>query len=161
MPYADPEKRREQSRRWYRENREKKLADQKRRDDVQRDGRAVYLRSYRQRPHVRAAERERARRIREECPEIHRDSGRRRYTKKKGVRQGDPREMREFDAILRSAPCELCGSWEDIQIDHIDPVSRSGDNDWTNFAGLCATCNKSKSAKPLLLHMRDQLDRVQ
>lgn len=161
MPYADPEKRREQSRRWYQENREKKLADEKRRYAARREERAAYLRAYRQRPHVQAAKRERARRIREERPEIHRDAGRRRYAKKKGVRQGDPQAMQEFDAILREAPCELCGSWEDIQIDHIEPVSKGGDNDWTNFAGLCASCNKSKGAKPLLLHMRDVLGKVE
>lgn len=43
--------------------------------------------------------------------------------------------------------CELCGAHEEqaaLQIDHIVPKARGGDDDISNFQALCMTCNTNK-----------------
>ena len=42
--------------------------------------------------------------------------------------------------------CALCGSSEDLQIDHIIPVIDHGTNDAANLQVLCKLCNSSKGA---------------
>lgn len=43
--------------------------------------------------------------------------------------------------------CAACGSTEDLEIDHIIPLSRGGWEDEENMQVLCRTCNRSKSDK--------------
>lgn len=43
--------------------------------------------------------------------------------------------------------CAACGSINDLQIDHIIPVSRGGSDDMSNLQILCGPCNRSKGAK--------------
>lgn len=45
------------------------------------------------------------------------------------------------------ACCALCGSNEQLEIDHIIPISRGGLDDSTNMQWLCSSCNKAKSNK--------------
>ncbi len=55
----------------------------------------------------------------------------------------------ERDAIARSQGrrCNYCGARltrDNLQIDHMDPVSRGGSNDWENLQALCRRCNIRK-----------------
>ena len=45
--------------------------------------------------------------------------------------------------------CQSCGAKDEIQIDHIIPISRGGSSDDDNLQVLCAPCNRSKGAKTL------------
>lgn len=45
---------------------------------------------------------------------------------------------------LYASPCAACGSREDIQADHIIPVTRGGRHSIGNLQPLCGSCNKSK-----------------
>lgn len=40
--------------------------------------------------------------------------------------------------------CLACGAQDDLEIDHIRPVTRGGDNSFSNLQTLCAKCNNSK-----------------
>lgn len=43
--------------------------------------------------------------------------------------------------------CQHCNATTNIQIDHIQPVSKGGNNDLTNLQLLCGSCNIKKSDK--------------
>jgi 5-methylcytosine-specific restriction endonuclease McrA len=51
---------------------------------------------------------------------------------------------RDLDRIL-DGPCLACGAVEDIQIEHLIPISRGGRHSVGNLAPLCAPCNNSKN----------------
>jgi HNH endonuclease len=60
---------------------------------------------------------------------------------------GDSREF--CRNVLALDPCAYCG--EPVEcIEHVDPVAKGGENDWTNFTASCRRCNQSKSASTLL-----------
>ena len=41
--------------------------------------------------------------------------------------------------------CNCCGTFSDLQYDHITPYSCGGSNDISNIQLLCGSCNRSKS----------------
>jgi len=43
--------------------------------------------------------------------------------------------------------CAYCGSTDDLQIDHIKPISKGGTNDFDNLQILCKKCNCRKADK--------------
>jgi len=45
--------------------------------------------------------------------------------------------------------CVACGATEELQVDHIMPVSRGGTNDIENLQMLCRSCNASKRDKTM------------
>ncbi len=51
---------------------------------------------------------------------------------------------------LVDSPCKLCGTVENITVDHMIPQSRGGSSDTTNLQALCFGCNVWKSDKLFL-----------
>lgn len=51
--------------------------------------------------------------------------------------------------------CAVCCSTENLQVDHIVPVSRGGRSVMSNMQILCATCNQSKGAKDFFLWVEE------
>lgn len=47
-------------------------------------------------------------------------------------------------ARLYQTPCFMCGSNNQIELDHIIPLSRGGDHSIGNLLSLCKSCNASK-----------------
>jgi len=90
-------------------------------------------------------------------------------SKKESHRKAIPKKVR-FEVLKRdSFKCQYCGaSAPDVllQIDHIEPVSKGGDNDITNLVTSCVTCNAGKSNRQLddnsaLTKQRAQLEELQ
>lgn len=67
----------------------------------------------------------------------------------RAARGADTAETQARIAELRSEPCAYCGSHENIEIDHIVPLSRGGKHEPENLAPACRFCNRSKGAKLL------------
>ena len=53
-----------------------------------------------------------------------------------------PLEIRQM--VLSEGRCAHCCSTENLEVDHIKPVSLGGSNDIWNLQCLCRTCNRSK-----------------
>lgn len=89
--------------------------------------------------------------------------------KAKSQRKVIPKSVR-FEVFKRdSFKCHYCGASAPevlLQIDHIEPVSKGGDDDITNLVTSCAACNAGKSNKTLddksaLAKQRVQLEELQ
>lgn len=66
-----------------------------------------------------------------------------RYAKQKGVEQ---RLVKKSDYFkMYQKPCIYCGSYERIEIDHIQPIEKNGRHAIGNLAPACLPCNRSKS----------------
>lgn len=50
---------------------------------------------------------------------------------------------------LYKSNCVICGSAENIEADHIIPISRGGIHGESNLQPLCKNCNSSKGAKTM------------
>jgi hypothetical protein len=53
------------------------------------------------------------------------------------------KKIRQF-IFNRDKKCLKCGSENKLQIDHITPISKGGENKISNLQTLCATCNSKK-----------------
>lgn len=62
----------------------------------------------------------------------------------KNRRKNIPKKTR--DKVLSSGECKKCGSKENLQVDHIIPVSKGGNDEMDNLQPLCADCNREKGA---------------
>ncbi len=68
------------------------------------------------------------------------------YYKRKPIK----RELRLAVYERDNFTCHYCGlhaNEDELQIDHIIPVSRGGTNDFSNLVTSCATCNEKKGAR--------------
>lgn len=58
-----------------------------------------------------------------------------------------PVHLRRIVLESNGGRCVTCGSTEDLQCDHIRPVSRGGSNHRNNLQPMCRTCNARKGAR--------------
>lgn len=56
-----------------------------------------------------------------------------------------------YREVLKCDPCSYCGEHDpESHVDHIDPLSGRGRDDWENLTAACRKCNSAKKNKPLL-----------
>jgi hypothetical protein len=67
-----------------------------------------------------------------------------RYIAPSAVRRRIPQHIRS--RVLSTGACAWCGSSDDLQVDHIFPLSRGGTDDEENLQPLCRLCNLRKGA---------------
>jgi hypothetical protein len=60
-------------------------------------------------------------------------------------RERIPEDVRVFVWERDGGCCQRCGANEDLQFDHIVPVSKGGSNEANNVELLCSACNQKKS----------------
>ena len=60
------------------------------------------------------------------------------------LRKAIPIAVRQEVLASNNGQCVACGSSDDIQVDHIRPVSRGGCNSRSNLQPMCSTCNLRK-----------------
>lgn len=66
-----------------------------------------------------------------------------------------------WEKRLRRDPCFACGrrpSKSRATIEHVEPRSAGGRNDFTNIVGACAACNEAKGSRSLLVYLLETLD---
>lgn len=140
--HADPERAREQNRRWVADNLEKRREIVRRSDERNRDKRRAYNRWYA--AQRKEQTRERQREWKAANPEWVRSQN--------AARRVACAQTRDYTLTLSFDPCCYCGAPTD-EIDHIDPISRGGANQWENLTASCKACNRAKSNRALLAWM--------
>jgi len=109
-------------------------------NDVHADRLKVYSREYRatHKPEKNASRRE----AYAANPEVFLSRNQKRHARKlgNGVFEVSAKEI----ARVRLLPCVHCGATENIQVDHIIPLSKGGPHSIGNLMSLCGSCNSSK-----------------
>ena len=60
-------------------------------------------------------------------------------------------ELELIQELMKEQPsCQLCGSQENLTVDHMHPVSRGGDSARRNLQVLCGPCNSFKGNRLFL-----------
>ena len=54
------------------------------------------------------------------------------------------KEMKRLIIGRDNSACLKCGSTKNLNVDHITPLSRGGDNGYDNLQTLCSSCNSKK-----------------
>jgi 5-methylcytosine-specific restriction endonuclease McrA len=66
-------------------------------------------------------------------------------------------ETREYKLLVRRDPCIVCAQTPErgrVQdVDHIIPLIKGGEDEWTNMAAACRRCNRGRRERPLLLYL--------
>jgi hypothetical protein len=62
-------------------------------------------------------------------------------------REPIPEEVQRFVFRRDGGHCQRCGSAEQIQFDHVIPLTMGGSNQAENLQLLCATCNREKGGR--------------
>ena len=58
-------------------------------------------------------------------------------------------ELKRWAKDRDGGACVVCGSRELLQVDHITPLSKGGENAITNLQTLCKKCHEKKTGRPL------------
>jgi 5-methylcytosine-specific restriction enzyme A len=66
---------------------------------------------------------------------------------KKTPRISIPPAIRSYVLDRDNHTCQICGSTENLVIDHIIPLAKGGTNDISNFQTLCLSCNSRKGSR--------------
>lgn len=138
---ADPDAELERTRAWTRNNPEKSRAKTQR----WRDRHPDKVKAQNTSPERRAA----ISRWKKNNPEKVRESSRDRSRSR--MLLDDPQSLEYMNIVLLD-PCSYCGV-ESNTVDHIVPRARGGTHEWDNLTGACGTCNSSKHARSLLIHL--------
>lgn len=73
------------------------------------------------------------------------------YYRKKAIARNHGIVFELYEQLLERQPqCQLCGSNENLTLDHIHPVSRGGKSVIENLQILCLPCNSFKSNRLFL-----------
>jgi len=64
----------------------------------------------------------------------------------RGTRERIPDDVQIFVWRRDSGKCVKCGSTQNLEFDHIIPLSKGGSNTARNIQLLCESCNRSKGA---------------
>jgi 5-methylcytosine-specific restriction endonuclease McrA len=107
--------------------------------------------------------RESQRKYRESHPEIYREATKKYYQANPEVKRAGERKRKAkkhdnpaFDIStkelkkLYARPCSYCGSFEEITLDHVVPISKGGTHGVSNLVPACGPCNSSKGQKLLI-----------
>jgi 5-methylcytosine-specific restriction endonuclease McrA len=68
-------------------------------------------------------------------------------TAKKKAKELIPNDLRKTVFERDAYRCQICGTWEDLTIDHIVPESKGGATEFDNLQTLCRSCNSTKGTK--------------
>lgn len=154
---------RERDRLRYQQNRETKLAQARRYYREHAEERKAYAREHRKTYDTGSTRERRLARERKRYhanPDHERERSRRYYeanydkwldyahARREQMGTASP-EVQAFIREIRTLPCVYCGSEENIEVDHVVPLSRGGEHSPENLAPACLPCNRSKGARTL------------
>lgn len=72
----------------------------------------------------------------------------RRIRKRGNLTEVGLQQSAEYRKMLEGTPCHYCGTTEGpFHVDHKQPISRGGDDHWTNLVQACESCNLRKNDK--------------
>lgn len=129
-------------------------------DECKKAGKARSKRTYdrkhyqENREHYREQDRERYENNREAILEQKReynktDAGRDAKKRKRAKRRGAPSNG-SIKHFKRADKCCRCGSTDDLELEHITPISAGGTNFIENLTTMCADCNRGPGGKHTL-----------
>lgn len=136
---------RERNRHWRKVNPDKVREQGRQYHEAHREERNEYARQWHKANLDRAHERNR--RWRKANPDKVREKSRRRYACKLGATIGPVDEATIYERDGRM--CVYCGATENLELDHIVPLSKGGAHCEDNLVVACRHCNASKHTKPL------------
>lgn len=150
---ANPEKAREGKRRWAKTDKGRAMKARERAKNKAKYAERERKRRAEKPDEIRAQWQAWAKRNAEHVRRYSREYQRNHPRPRAGEKHIDPESV-GMVSVLRNDPCAYCGG-AGGEIDHIEPASAGGGNEWTNFTSACPTCNRKKNAKPLLTFLLD------
>lgn len=64
----------------------------------------------------------------------------------------------EATVFERDGCCVYCGSGQDLQLDHVEPLSQGGEHSNDNLVVSCQKCNDNKGVTPLIVWLLKRSD---
>ena len=61
--------------------------------------------------------------------------------------EGESKRITPLVLMRDKNTCRICGSTNNLTIDHITPISQGGGNDMDNLQVLCGSCNSKKGGR--------------
>jgi hypothetical protein len=136
---------REDGKDWIKRNPEKAVASRKRWREENREHELEYSRNYEE--EHKEERREKCRRYSKDHPEVFREKARNRRARERNVRQQYTKGQEAITMEAFGGRCFLCGSDEDLCVDHNYPLVEGFALTIFNAVILCNVCNGSKGPK--------------